>query len=825
MNGAGGHLVTIDGNSLIEDAANALTINSASGFSVDNVIFNCNTTGISFGSTTSTIPSSIFTSVFTSRVIPTSYFHSSGPLNEYLDNTSTFSPADVVTGITQATPWASQNVHATSAPSVTGIASLSVHQIQIGDDGSAGNLNTFDNLSIGIKLTFTQAIIYNNQFLNMVFSSTRIGTGINAAGTTSQKYTLVIGGAGSNQPNTFRECNRGINIISYAQVTIDNNDLSVISTAALSNSTTGVGRLGIYWEPADYGDNYISNNSINNYQTAITVSRLTAGYDALEEITIDANTITSDGTAGMHGSFCKYGMNLSDVGTSLEDVDEYKVSNSNITNVYNGIVATGIQAGLTIYDNATIDIIYNPITPHLGCGIQIASCFKPRVINNTITSTDANVETTVTSTIPNYEGIYDNASTKAVLLCNSISGLGESITFKSAPGNSVATNNSMSTGINGFALRGSATVLGATANGDATDPCGESWNLGTFTYNTYVDAACTNANTQSILYVEDPGPASGYITLPATATNGGGANAYVVGTGLASSLGSCCGGTAFDCGGITILAMTTHNSGNKSLVSANTKELLALATDSTQYSEYGAENQYQSKALAYRILDNTGAATDDTTGILQSFYNNMQATVMGALQNVENAIAVKDYVSANSINNAVIASNTIEVNKKQINYYFLLKLADTTYQYSAADSSAIYSVASQCWSTGGNVVWQARVMYFDILGYSVDFNDNCHSEDRSLVNIGNSSVQKNSDFKLYPNPTNGSFTLDYHLGDNDSGILSIYDVAGKLIRNYSLNSSTTTAIVNVSQLEAGVYIYSVLINNAKVKTDRLIIIK
>ena len=100
-------------------------------------------------------------------------------------------------------------------------------------------------------------------------------------------------------------------------------------------------------------------------------------------------------------------------------------------------------------------------------------------------------------------------------------------------------------------------------------------------------------------------------------------------------------------------------------------------------------------------------------------------------------------------------------------------------------------------------------------------------DDVSVVDcggVGVEEVSKETDiFKLYPNPSNGIFTLGYNLQLNEIGVMTIYDITGKLIRSLNFSSSNTN--INISELQAGAYLYDVLISGKKVKNDRLIIIK
>ena len=62
-------------------------------------------------------------------------------------------------------------------------------------------------------------------------------------------------------------------------------------------------------------------------------------------------------------------------------------------------------------------------------------------------------------------------------------------------------------------------------------------------------------------------------------------------------------------------------------------------------------------------------------------------------------------------------------------------------------------------------------------------------------------------------------------GGNATGIISIYDVTGKLIKSSHFNSSNTSLSIDASTLDAGAYYYNVEVENRIEKTDKLIIIK
>jgi hypothetical protein len=78
---------------------------------------------------------------------------------------------------------------------------------------------------------------------------------------------------------------------------------------------------------------------------------------------------------------------------------------------------------------------------------------------------------------------------------------------------------------------------------------------------------------------------------------------------------------------------------------------------------------------------------------------------------------------------------------------------------------------------------------------------------------------------IYPNPNDGSMTLQYGLTNADLGVFKIYDVTGKLIKDIQLETNSRSHSVNVQDLNPGVYIYEITVNERSIKKDKLTIIK
>ena len=63
----------------------------------------------------------------------------------------------------------------------------------------------------------------------------------------------------------------------------------------------------------------------------------------------------------------------------------------------------------------------------------------------------------------------------------------------------------------------------------------------------------------------------------------------------------------------------------------------------------------------------------------------------------------------------------------------------------------------------------------------------------------------------YPNPANGTTSISYELTSNEEAILEVYNMIGEQVERLRLNGSEGTATINTSEMESGVYFYSLLV--------------
>ncbi len=90
-------------------------------------------------------------------------------------------------------------------------------------------------------------------------------------------------------------------------------------------------------------------------------------------------------------------------------------------------------------------------------------------------------------------------------------------------------------------------------------------------------------------------------------------------------------------------------------------------------------------------------------------------------------------------------------------------------------------------------------------------------KDKTTANLQNSVA-------LYPNPTNGNFTLEYKL-KVESGELRIYDITGKQVYTSRIISQEGKQTINASQLNNGIYFWQVFAGDKLIEKGKIAVVK
>jgi len=119
-----------------------------------------------------------------------------------------------------------------------------------------------------------------------------------------------------------------------------------------------------------------------------------------------------------------------------------------------------------------------------------------------------------------------------------------------------------------------------------------------------------------------------------------------------------------------------------------------------------------------------------------------------------------------------------------------------------------------CPLVGGPAVYKARALFF---GYADAFFDNyasCNTAGIQFRQQSNTSPELKHGFTLFPNPNNGTFTVNWS-GEVGESYIKIYDIAGRLV--FSTLFSSETTLISIAKEILGNGIYLVKLEHSKTK--------
>ncbi len=99
------------------------------------------------------------------------------------------------------------------------------------------------------------------------------------------------------------------------------------------------------------------------------------------------------------------------------------------------------------------------------------------------------------------------------------------------------------------------------------------------------------------------------------------------------------------------------------------------------------------------------------------------------------------------------------------------------------------------------------------------------------INLKYESTEAIADFNsvdvfsnAYPNPASSTVSFDYNMPyDANSASIAIYNMMGQEVVRQNISIGGSRADINVSDLNEGVYFYSLIVNNKTVKTNKFVV--
>ena len=120
-----------------------------------------------------------------------------------------------------------------------------------------------------------------------------------------------------------------------------------------------------------------------------------------------------------------------------------------------------------------------------------------------------------------------------------------------------------------------------------------------------------------------------------------------------------------------------------------------------------------------------------------------------------------------------------------------------------------------------NPTLEARIMveaadnlFYNVNGINFTITEATASLDESLL----------SNFKLYPNPTNGLVNIAFDINNGNDVDIQFFDLTGRAVKKYSFNNNTGrfSETVNTNQLASGIYLVKIK-NGSKTTIKKLIV--
>ncbi|MCF8257713.1 MAG: T9SS type A sorting domain-containing protein [Flavobacteriales bacterium] len=92
----------------------------------------------------------------------------------------------------------------------------------------------------------------------------------------------------------------------------------------------------------------------------------------------------------------------------------------------------------------------------------------------------------------------------------------------------------------------------------------------------------------------------------------------------------------------------------------------------------------------------------------------------------------------------------------------------------------------------------------------------------SWKNTQTDTTQK--EFSVYPNPSNGSFAVNYRLNDRENGTAYLFNTLGEVVYQTRLDASTTVMNVEINGLSSGIYVLRVDVDGSHRLVERITVL-
>jgi hypothetical protein len=680
----------------------------------------------------------------------------------YADYTNTFS----MTGMLIDGGMLNDGTHAN-----TGIRLDDALNVTIGD--AAQNSNTIQALYFGILDYTSSAVttgdvttIRHTDLNNIPSSQTVTAHGIVATGNNAVIRQLIVGGANANEACHFTNCTNAVRTTFNFANTITRNTFTIDASYTGTASTQGV-----YAINNKLAAQNISFNHFTNIKSGIYILRTNSS------VTVDGN----DFNLATGSTVCDDAIQVRN--TSADGQSPItSISRNHINKYRHGILTTWLKKQVDIDLNNINPDVNVPVTSTYG--IKTQSC-----LSNNIKSNDF---------------FWMASANPSQALENIMMG----ISVESG-GNNFVSGNYMyrsATGIRFFNCNALNTV---SCNHLSNSSAGVSLinsNIGN-----QGSAAAASDNYWTGNGTQHANIFNPTLNIPT----------WYVRTGTAGYDPGTCANCIVPAGSVTASFGSPNSNCGPPCTSPGClqMEIYQMIKEEGNYSGLDEDAKYSSKVYAYRqLIDNPDLMhlSNDKDADLQDFFNSMQASNIGALNNVAELIQKNDNVQAQLVNTTITPENMSEVNARSVNDIYLRTWSVDVTEFTEGDRDILLNIAYQNPITGGGAVYDARTMLMiDADDYYFDGMRKANQNEKSVSEFG----------KIIPNPSSGTMQFVYKLNDNESGILQIFDLKGHQLKLYTLQAGENIQDIVMNDADCGIYLYRLTVNDKIVLTNKIVIQK
>ncbi len=107
---------------------------------------------------------------------------------------------------------------------------------------------------------------------------------------------------------------------------------------------------------------------------------------------------------------------------------------------------------------------------------------------------------------------------------------------------------------------------------------------------------------------------------------------------------------------------------------------------------------------------------------------------------------------------------------------------------------------------------------------TVSYSSFSYSQNLQTISSSTNEVDKIEISEAYPNPATYYIQFDYRMTDrNSEGKITVYNLLGSVVGEHRLNNYDNRIQISVDNLKAGIYFYTISINNKSLITKKFIV--